>query len=1067
ARTAPRGPAEELVTRVWAEVLGVDRVGAEDNFFELGGDSILGIQVVARARQFGLRLSAKDVFLRQTPAALAAAGVWEEPASRAAPRPSGTVPLSPIQRWFFETITEHPGHFSQWVSADLAPEVDREALRTAVEAVVRHHDALRLLFRRTADGWRQEYTETLPENVFSVASVSTMDLFELDGGTLFTAVLDGSRLLLAAHHLVVDGVSWRILLADLRTAYRAAHTGQPVELPPRTTSFGDWSRRLAEHTAAGGFDSCLPLWHRAANGAEARPDGESRPPQAVTVRLGAGETAALLREAPAAYRTRIDDLLVSALARVLARWTANDRVVLELEGHGREDLFAEVDLSRTVGWFTTLYPWAVEVPADGGWGAVLKSVKESLRAVPDRGLGYGALKHLGNAPLPEPRPLVSFNYLGRLDLVEGESSAREARPHELFRSPPSAIGLSRAPYRTGTARIDITAAVTADGELEFEWTFSPGVHDEPAVSRLAADVLGALREITAHCADPAAGGGTPSDFPLASADQAELDRLLGDGRNVEDVYPLTPLQAGMVFHSLSEPGTYLEQICFTLGGADDPAALERAWRRAVEEIPALRTSVRWTGVREPVQVVHRAVTLPITVCDWRSGGEGRTEAGLLAADRDAGLDPAVAPLMRVTLIRLPGARIRVLWTFHHVLLDGWSVFEVLTDVLAHLCGQPAKRRRPFSDHLAWLARQDVSAAETYWRKALSGLTPTRLPFDRPSGRAHRARSQSTVERILSTVDSARLAAFVRRHRLTVNAVVQGSWARLLARHSGAPDVCFGAVVSGRPPELPGVDAIVGMFVNTVPVRVTVAEEEDRPGWFRRLQAEQAEARRYGHVSLADVRRWSGLPAPEGLFDSIVVFENYPFDREGLAARGLHLGDLTAVEVTNYPLALVAQGSARDGDPLTLALDYDPALFDLGTAESLADELADLLREPAGPAAPPRALPPPPASAAKPGDAAYLAPRSATERTLSRIWADVLAVDQVGVDDDFFALGGDSLLCLRVIARLRTDFGAALPPRALFDNPTVGALALMLEHPTVGALGRAVDRGLNPPKDYQL
>ncbi|RSM44579.1 non-ribosomal peptide synthetase [Amycolatopsis balhimycina DSM 5908] len=1048
APTAPRGAAEELLTRVWAEVLGVERAGAEDNFFELGGDSILGIEVVARARQLGLRLSVKDVFLRQTPAALAAAAVWEAPAAQEAPRPSGPVPLSPIQHWFFATITEHPAHFAQWVSADLVADTDPAALRIAVEALVRHHDALRLRFRRVDGGWRQEYTDAVPDDVFRVGALSTMDLFELDGGGLFAAVLDGSRLLLAAHHLVVDGVSWRILLADLRTAYRAARAGRPVELPPRTTSFGDWSRRLAAHVASGGFGDQLAHWRRAADGAQAAPDGLPLPPRAVTVRLGAGPTTALLRDAPAAYRTRIDDLLVSALGRVLARWTGEGRVVLELEGHGREDVFDDVDLSRTVGWFTTLYPCAVDVP-DGGWGAVLKSVKECLRAVPDRGLGYGALRHLGDAPLPVPRPVAAFNYLGRFDLADGEP----------YRAAPSVVGLDRAAHPTGTARLDVMAAVTGDGELEFEWTYSPGAHEERTVAGLARDVLAALEEIVAHCADPAAGGATPSDFPLAAADQAELDRVIGDGRHVEDVYPLTPMQAGMLFHSLSEPGTYLEQISFTLSGAGDPAALERAWHRVVAEIPVLRTAVRWTGVREPVQVVHRAVTLPVTVHDWRSLPEaGRDDAlrRVLAADRAAGLDPAVPPLMRVTLIRLGDDRIRTVWTFHHVILDGWSVFEVLTDVLAHVTGVPARRRRPFADHLAWLARQDAGAAEAHWRKVLAGLTPTRLPFDRPPGRAHRTQSSSTVDRELSAVDSGRLAAFARRHRLTVNAVVQGSWARLLAHHGGDPDVCFGSVVSGRPPELPGADSIAGMFVNTVPVRVTVAESEDRPGWFRRLQADQAEARRFGHVSLAALRRWSGLPAQVALFDSIVVFENYPLDADSLAERGLHVAELSAIEVTNYPLTLVAYGSAREDEPLRLRLGYDPALFDTGTVETLAGELADLLREPAREAAPPRDLPPArPIPVRGPGDRAYLAPRTATERALSRIWAEVLAVEQVGVDDDFFVLGGDSLLCLRVTARLRADFGAELPPRALFDNPTVGALAELLEHPTP------------EPKDYEL
>jgi amino acid adenylation domain-containing protein/non-ribosomal peptide synthase protein (TIGR01720 family) len=1061
--TAPRGAAEELLTRVWAEVLDVERVGADDNFFELGGDSILGIQVVSRARQLGLRLTVKDIFLRQTLAALAAAATWEAPAADPAPPPAGPVPLSPIQHWFFATITEHPEHFTQWVSVDLAADTDRAALRTAVEALVRHHDALRLQFRNSGGAWRQEYADTVPDGVFRVGRVSTPDLFRLDTGPRFAAVLeeDGPRLVLAAHHLVVDGVSWRILLADLRTAYQAARAGRPVELPPRTTSFGDWSRRLAAHVAAGGFAGRLGHWTRAGDGAQAPPDGPRLPPRTVTVRLPAGPTAALLRDTPATYRTRIDDVLVSALGRVLARWTGRDRVVLELEGHGREELFGDVDLSRTVGWFTTLHPCALAIPPDGGWGAVLKSVKEQLRAVPDRGLGHGALRYLGEEPLPVVRPLAAVNYLGRFDFPGGAP----------YRAAPSGIGLARAAHTTGTARFDVTAAVTAGGELEFEWTYSPGVHEERTVTRLAGEVLVALREIAAHCADPAAGGRTPSDFPLAALDQAELDRITGDGRHVEDVYPLTPMQAGMLFHSLSAPGTYLEQVGFTLTGAGDPAAVRRAWQQAVDAIPALRTAVFWTGLREPVQVVHRTATLPVTVHDWRAVPETDHPAALrrvLAEDRAAGLDPAVPPLMRVALIRLGGDRLRLIWTFHHLVLDGWSVFEVLTDVLAHLAGRPVEPRRPFADHLAWLAGQDAVAAEAHWRTVLAGLTPTRLPFDRPPAGAHRTRSASTVDRALTVADSARLAAFARRHRLTVNAVVQGMWARLLARHGGGPDVCFGAVVSGRPPELPGVDAIVGMFVNTVPVRVTVDAAGDLPGWLRRLQAEQAEARRFGHVPLVALHRWSGLPARTGLFDSIVVFENYPFDREALAAQGLRVAELTAVEITNYPLTLVAHGSARADEPLTLLLGYDPALFDPATAEALAGELVDLLRAPAREVVRPRDLPPsPPAPVAAPGTAAYLAPRTPTEQALSRIWTEVLAVDRVGVDDDFFALGGDSLLCLRVTARLRADFGAVLPPRALFDNPTVGALALMLEHPTVEALGRAVDRRINPLKDYEL
>ncbi|HKN98220.1 MAG TPA: amino acid adenylation domain-containing protein, partial [Pseudonocardiaceae bacterium] len=383
AYVPPRGPAEEALAGVWAQVLGVRRVGAEDNFFDLGGDSILSIQVVSRAAQLGLRLTAKDVFLRQTLAALAACATAERPTVHDAGPVCGPVPLSPAQHWFFDTVTVHPGHFNQWVAVDLPGDVDQDALRAAVHALARHHDALRARFTQVDGQWRQDNADQM--DVFG--EMSTSDTFDLGSGPLFAAVLTPpARLVLLAHHLVVDGVSWRILVSDLVTAYRQAAAGEPVDLGPRTTSFRDWCRRLREHATGGGFADQLTYWAGATEGAGAAPDGPPLPQRTCTARLPADHTRALLHDAAAAYRTRPDDLLLSALGRVLSRWTGHSRICLELEGHGRADLFDGVDLSRTVGWFTALYPFTVRVPT-GGWAEVVKSVKEQLRAVPDRGVG--------------------------------------------------------------------------------------------------------------------------------------------------------------------------------------------------------------------------------------------------------------------------------------------------------------------------------------------------------------------------------------------------------------------------------------------------------------------------------------------------------------------------------------------------------------------------------------------------------------------------------------------------------------------------------------------------------
>jgi amino acid adenylation domain-containing protein/non-ribosomal peptide synthase protein (TIGR01720 family) len=1093
AYVAPRGPDEELLARVWAEVLGVERVGRDDNFFDLGGDSILSIQVVSRARQLGLRFTSKDVFLRQTLAALALSATREFAVPASQDPVPGPVPLSPIQRWFFETTTVHRERFSQRVSVELAADIDRDTLRTAVEALPRHHDALRMRFALVHGEWWQENAEPGTAGVFQLADPDAPvgpagpagpAVFCLGTGPLFGTWLIESRprprLVLTAHHLVVDGVSWRILLEDLRTAYRQVAAGQPVDLGPKTTSFRNWSQRLHDHVATGGFDAQLTYWANAASvpdvtngfhplaGSGQVADDGAVAERSVTAALAAADTEVLVRDASVAYRTRVDDLLLSALGRVLCRWAGRDRIMTELEGHGREELFDDIDLSRTVGWFTTLYPFEMRIPPDGGWATVVKSVKEQLRAVPDRGLSYGALRYLARASLADYRPLVRFDYLGRFD-TGGDD------PHI---GAPSGIWLDKSVTPSATSRLDVTAFVAAGGGLQFEWTYSPRAHDERTVARLAEETISALREIVAHIDEPGSGGYTPSDFPLTTLNQKELDRVTGDGRGVEDVYRLTSMQAGMLFHSLSEPGSYLEQVCFTLADVPDLRALGRRWQQAVDSIPVLRTAVLWEGLSEPVQVVHRTATLPVAFYDW-SGIPVPVQEDemrqLLSGDRAAGLDLGNPPLMRVTLIRLAGTAVRVVWMFHHLVLDGWSTSQVLSEVLSTSSATvPPVRRHPFRDYMNWLSQTDEGEAERHWREVLAGFrSPTRLPFDRSPSQAHRTHSVATVDVMLPTARSAQLYAFARRHRLTVNAVVQGAWAILLSRHSGQHDVCFGAVVSGRPAELPGVDSIIGMFINTVPVRVHVDETGDMVGWLRRLQAQQIESRRFEHVSLTKLQRWSELPAGTSLFESIIAFENYPLDAQGLAADGLNLRNLVAVEVTNYPLRLIAHGGAKHSAELTFAVGYDPELFDQQTAKALAAELVDLLdgltrsgvRRRDGTTT--GTVMPDVTDTGGPVQRPYVPPRNLTEAALARIWADVLAVDRVGVDDDFFALGGDSILSIRVAARLREQFGATLPPRALFDNPTVAGLALMFKHPTVGAMARLMDRGASPVRDYEL
>lgn len=436
------------------------------------------------------------------------------------------------------------------------------------------------------------------------------------------------------------------------------------------------------------------------------------------------------------------------------------------------------------------------------------------------------------------------------------------------------------------------------------------------------------------------------DRPLVDLTAAETERLGA----VEDVYPLTPMQSGMLFDALmtGDTGLHLIQFDLVLDHVTEPDLLAKAWQRTADRLPILRTAVIWADVNDPVQVVRPKATLPITQHDWRELPEAEWQERLHAmhaADRAAGVDLATAPLARVAIIRLTDTSVHVLWSMHHIVMDGWSGAELLTEVAADYArlrdgdGPEPQPRMPFRDYLRWLGQQDETALEKYWHGALADFTtPTRLPYDRPAAPDYRPRATDMVEVNIAPALSAQLADVAKRAKLTPSTLVQGAWALLLSRYSGSRDVCFGGTVSGRTPELAGVDSIIGMLVNTLPIRVRVDGAQDLVSWLSELQTEQARARDFEAVSLTQAQSWSGLSAGDNLFDSIIVFENFPFDERAFTKHGLELSHFDTETGSGAALGVVV----LPGDRLTMRLHYDPALLEADSVRRMADYLRTLL-----------------------------------------------------------------------------------------------------------------------------
>ncbi len=1001
-----RSPVEQTLAEIWQALLGLERVGVHDNFFELGGDSILSVQVVARANQAGLRLTARHVFQYQTIAELAAV-VGTGRVIQAEQGPVvGEVLLTPIQRWFFDQDFPEAHHFNQAFLLEVPEGLDAGTLREAVHQLLIHHDALRMRFERTDAGWRQR--QTSPEEVQTEAIFACRDLtslprdrhsealeqdaaqwqasLDLADGPLIRVVLyrrgGPDRLLIVAHHLVVDGVSWRILLEDLWTTYAQLIAGRAAQLPPKTTSLREWAARLAEYARSGTLAEDITYWRETISAPFGRlpvdhPEGvnDVASLQMVHLSLSSEETCVLLHEVPAVYRMRINEVLVVALAQALAGWTGSRSVLFNLEGHGREDLFEDVDLSRTVGWLATIFPVRVELPETVEPAAAIQAVKEQLRGVPRHGISHGLLRDWGGdaqwaSQLRAVAPEVSLNYLGQFSWTPSAASAGlpGVQPVSLVDEP---CGSLVSPKARRPHLLDINCGVSR-GRLEVACTFSRNVHDRVTIERLAADFETALRAIITLCEKPDAGGCTPSDFPLARIDAAALTRLVGTGRHVEDIYPLSPLQAGLLYHHLYAPdsGLYFAQVSCSVQGDLDVEAFRRSWQKVLDRHPALRTSFAWKGLAEPHQIVHRHVAITLMVEDWRPLAAAEQQARLesfLEADRRRGFDLAQPPLTRLALIRMADQTWQVVSSSHHLVLDGWSLPRMLSEVVLSyeglIRGQevPLEPVRPYRDYIAWLQKADPKPAESYWRRELAGFTaPTPLPDEGMAGRRDPTASPSGSERSperqesspreagpyrehrrrLSAESTATIEKWGRRHQLTVNTLVQGAWALLLARYSGENDVVFGATVSGRSAPLPGIEATLGVFINTLPVRVRLERESPVVAWLRDLQARQAEMRQHEHAPLAAIQTWSDVPRGTPLFQTLVVFENYPVD--GSLRRGsgaLRISNIRRpLTRTNYPLVLLVE----PGEQLTLQIGCDLDRYDDAFIARLLDHLATLL-----------------------------------------------------------------------------------------------------------------------------
>jgi amino acid adenylation domain-containing protein/non-ribosomal peptide synthase protein (TIGR01720 family) len=914
--TAPANEDERAVCAAVAKVLRVEQVGVDQDFFELGGDSILAISLLSTLREAGLFVTATQIFRGGTPRALAAVASRDGvPAVDRDDVATGPVAGLPIVQWLGETTDAIDG-FVQSVVLSTPAELTPEALTKILTAVVDRHDMLRAKLVR-GSRWSFDIPETgvahwteRDEPLDQCVALATAGL-DPDAGVMLRAVWrkEARQLVLVAHHVVIDGVSWRILFDDLAQAWQQLASGKSIDLRPVGTSFRRWTQ-LLEQT---GFDADCAYFQRALPGIDhllgrrALTETDTVAGERTrTVTVGPEVTAALLSDVPSLFHAKVNDVLLTALAVALARWRRDNGqeqtfAHVELEGHGREGRFVAdtVELSRTVGWFTTLFPVTVDPGTTDDLAAALKSVKEDLARVPSNGVSYGALKYLARTEFDAPAPQALFNYLGRFgasgigdwQLAENAGQLGEKRD--------PAMRLPRA------LEFNAIAEPGPSGELELVTTVSwpDGVFTEDDTAtigqyfRTALEGLAALRQ----------GGHSPSDFDLVPLTQSDVDAL--DGPALCDILPLTPLQEGLYFHSIFDDDSahrYVEQQLLSLTGDIDPDRLKAAATRLLALYPNL--AARFVGLADGrvVSVLENGVEPAFSTVDGATEDEIREYA---EQDRRAGFDLSSGPLMRFTLIRTGPRRSVLVQTVHHIIADGWSVPPMLRALLAEYDAPGTVHPRgSYADYVRWLANADEAESDRVWGAELAGLPGPSLVAE---GHTPSERFADMVIDAAAGLDEATKAAGV-----SLSVAVHSAWAVTLGGILGSQDVVFGSTVSGRDADVPGISDLVGLFINTIPVRVRWTGDTSARDLLSSVREHQTAVLPHQHVSLTRIGRQAGNSS---LFDTLVVFD---VATDVTTIRG---GEFGITEVVNegaphYPLTLVVERGS-DG-ALRFNLIYD-------------------------------------------------------------------------------------------------------------------------------------------------
>ncbi|WP_298771747.1 non-ribosomal peptide synthetase [uncultured Shewanella sp.] len=934
AIVAAENDREKALLAVFKAVLKTDKIGVTDNFFSIGGDSISAIQIVSEALKNGYKLTTKDLFLYQSVRQLARHIARLDAAIPAFSAWLGPVGLTAIQTQF---LRQNPGqtHYNQSLSFKLSSAVDVDVLSSAITSVLQKHDLLRAVYCA-----EQGTAEVLPDSaqmlnhafvtiqspqlevsqgLIDQHQVEIQQSFDLAKGPLFKcfAFITAGQLqhfILAAHHLVIDGVSWRIVAQDLTTALEQAVRSEPINLAPRTAGLQHWVDYLQQYSQSQSHQKARQYWYQWAEALDSRqltqwqPQGLVGDVHQCKVSLNVDMTSKLRQTTAGVFNANINEILLGAVFKTWQQWSQQSQLLLDLEGHGRDGIDHDVDLSQTVGWFTNVYPLLLDSEGQTQWSEIIGAVKAGVKPIPNKGMDLPLLKDIEqDLQITEvlgrnPSTLI-FNYLG----VTDTPSAGE-----------TLLGLSELdPGQPVCLAAKVSHALAVNCEITND-CFSLKLDADNChfsaqqTADLAQQLIDNLQQLIDFAAESTKTYQHPCDFPQVSLTGEELETLQQQYPHVSKIYPATGMQQALIFHSQLTPdsGVYATQLSLNLSNIHLPH-FKAAWQHVVQSFDIFRSGFKQRS-QDTLQFVVDRCELPWEEMDLSaldSGAQPQMIAGLEQSQKCLPFELETPCLMRLLMVQLGENHYQFIWTHHHSLLDGWSQPIVMAQLIAaYRTLQNKQLLKPadnpqFDSYLRWLADYDVDQAQQYWQQYLSVIEEApQLPLSHVVDNAQE--KYCKVKTVLEVSQVEQLQARSSQLGVTMSTLFQLAWAKTLASYKNSDSVTFGMTVSGRPAQLPEVNELAGLMINTVPVHVDLAAQTSLDVLVQKIQSDQVERMAHELLPLPDIVKQHPLSGE--LIDSVVVFENYPVGEaidDEITQAGIVLHGSNVNEQTSFPLTL--------------------------------------------------------------------------------------------------------------------------------------------------------------------